>query len=66
MVRVNGQLSTSKAVISGIPQGSVVGPLLFVIYINDVTDLVQSNILLFADDTKIFNKVSSVDDSIRL
>ena len=66
MVRVNGELSTSKAVISGIPQGSVLGPLLFVIYINDLPDVVKSNILLFADDTKIFNKVSSVDDAISL
>ena len=66
MVRVNGELSTSKAVISGIPQGSVLGPLLFVIYINDLPEVVQSNILLFADDTKIFNKVTSVDDSTLL
>jgi len=66
MVRVNGELSTSKAVISGIPQGSVLGPLLFVIYINDIPDVVQSNILLFADDTKIFNKVTSIDDSRKL
>jgi hypothetical protein len=66
MVRVNGELSSSKAVISGIPQGSVLGPLLFVIYINDLPDVVQSNILLFADDTKIFNKVSSIDDATAL
>ena len=66
IVRVNGELSTSKAVISGIPQGSVLGPLLFVIYINDLPDVVQSNILLFADDTKIFNKVTSIDDSRKL
>ena len=59
IVRVDGELSTAKAVISGIPQGSVLGPLLFVIYINDLPDVVQSNILLFADDTKIFNKVFS-------
>ena len=66
VVRVNGELSSSKAVISGIPQGSVLGPLLFVIYINDLPDVVQSNILLFADDTKIFSKVSSKDDAVVL
>ena len=66
VVRVNGELSSSKAVISGIPQGSVLGPLLSVIYINDLSDVVQSNILLFADDTKIFSKVSSKDDAVVL
>ena len=66
IVRVNGELSTSKPVTSGIPQGSVLGPLLFVIYINDLPDVVQSNILLFADDTKIFNKVASENDAITL
>ena len=62
-VRVNGELSTSKPVISGIPQGSVLGPLLFVLYINDLPDSVQSNILLFADDTKIFRQVSTAEDA---
>ena len=66
MVKVNGELSSSKPVISGIPQGSVLGPLLFVMYINDLPDTVQSNVLLFADDTKIFKQVSSIDDSVAL
>ena len=63
MVRVNGELSASKPVISGIPQGSVLGPLLFVLYINDLPDTVKSNVLLFADDTKIFKQVSCSDDA---
>ena len=66
MVRVNGELSNPKPVISGIPQGSVLGPLLFVLYINDLPDSVSSNILLFADDTKIFQQIRSEKDALSL
>ena len=53
VVTVNGESSTIGAVISGIPQGTVLGPLLFVIYINDILDNINSDGLLFADDAKI-------------
>ena len=52
-VSVEGETSAWTAVHSGVPQGSVLGPLLFLIYINDLEDGVASNILKFADDTKI-------------
>jgi hypothetical protein len=53
-VKVNGHLSDSTSIGSGIPQGSVLGPLLFIFYINDLPDNLQCNVLLFADDTKLY------------
>ena len=65
-VRVNGECSKSSEVKSGIPQGSVLGPILFVIYINNLQEEVMSNALLFADDTKIYRLIKSVADSAAL
>ncbi|XP_076464018.1 uncharacterized protein LOC143296118 [Babylonia areolata] len=53
-VRINGTFSDEVAVTSGIPQGSVLGPILFVIYTNDLPKHVQNTVKLFADDTKIY------------
>jgi len=61
-VVLNGHCSSWEDVLSGVSQGSVLGPLLFVIYINDIDDSVNSKILKFADDTKVFNAVGSEKD----
>ena len=65
-VVVNGTKSEPGSGISGIPQGSVLGPLLFVVYINDLLDNISSAGLMFADDTKIFRLISSREDALEL
>ena len=60
-VVVDGKISGSKPVTSGVPQGSVLGPILFVIYINDLPDVIQCFIKLFADDSKLYRRVSKIE-----
>ena len=52
--------------LSGVPQESVLGPLLFLIYINDLDDNITSNVLKFADDTEVFRKVNTDGDKQHL
>ena len=52
-VLVNGKSSSCCDVLIGVPQGSVLGPILFIFFINDMHDMITSMIHLFADDTKI-------------
>ena len=56
-VVLNGHYSNYSVVESGVPQGSVLGPLLFLIYINDLERNIKSNIKFFADDTMLFSIV---------
>ena len=65
-VALNGTISGSIPVTSGVPQGSVLGPLLFVIFVNDIPSIVLSPIFMFADDIKIFHFVKSSDDHTAL
>ena len=54
---LNGKQSQWDVIEAGAPQGSNVGPLLFLIYINDLTDRLKCDVKLFADDTSIFTVV---------
>ena len=67
VVAVGGELSTTKSVVSRVPQGSVLGPLLFVVYIDDVANGISSlsSISLYADDIALYHSIrSSADYSI--
>jgi hypothetical protein len=65
-VRVDGQLSEEVRITSGVPQGSVLGPLLFLAYVNDVWRNTESNRRLFADDFIIYRKISDSSDNDKL
>ena len=62
-VTINGSNSDWIAVEAGVPQGSVLGPLLFLVYINDLSDIVDSEMRIFADDTFIFQIIPSNSQS---
>ena len=57
-VCIDGTSSDWVRVLSGVPQGSVLGPILFLVYINDIDLVVENDILKFADDTKLYGIVS--------
>ena len=64
-VLLNGQSSTWLPIIAGVPQGSILGPLFFLIYINDLSKNLSSITKLFADDISIFSVVHDVDLSAK-
>ena len=60
-VKVGDAKSSEQAVLSGIPQGSILGPILFLIFINDLPDGLESFCQIFADDTKVYSSVQNSD-----
>jgi len=61
-VKVGGQLSEEVRVTCGVPQGSILGPLLFLAYVNDIWRNIESIIRLFADDCVIYQKIINNED----
>ena len=63
-VVLDNAFSEYQAVSSGVPQGSILGPLLFVVFINDINTVISpgTNICLYADDTKIWREMHTVND----
>ena len=62
-VVLNGQISKWTSIEAGVLQGSILGPLLFLIYINDLSDDPSTNAKLFADDTSLFSVVRDINTS---
>ena len=65
-VVVNGVMSDWAPVVSGVPQGTVLGPLLFSLYINDISADIESEIRLFADDCVCYREIKGIDDTVKL
>ena len=60
---INGFYSDYAKIESGVPQGSVLGPLLFLVYINDLEKNIKSNVKFFADDTMLYSVVKDPDQT---
>ena len=65
-VTIRGTFSNWSPVTSGVPQGTILGPTLFLLYVNDIPNVVSSSIKLFADDTKIYREINNAEDTLAL
>jgi ribonuclease P/MRP protein subunit RPP40 len=65
-VGVRGMFSQMQAVLSGVPQGSVLGPLLFLLFVNELPSWIKNDMRMFADDTKVWCRIRTATDSITL
>ena len=63
---LEGAVSDTVEVTSGVPQGSVLGPILFLIYINDLPNSLSSKVRLFADDAIVYREIKSPKDCLEL
>ena len=61
---LDGQTSLWRPVLAGVPQGSILGPLLFLVYINDLRNELKSNVKHFTDDTSLFTMVKDKQESV--
>ena len=65
-VMVNGIKSDWAPFLSGVPQGTVLGPLLYLLYINDITEDIDSELRLFADDCVCYCEIKDTEDTVKL
>ena len=65
-VVIDGETSSPAEITSRVPQGRVLGPTLFLIYVNDIAENINSNIRLFADDCVVYRQIDSHQDYVIL